>query len=118
MRGRTMKHPTGRLLVYESLYALNRDFEQVLAGLARLQELGVFGRDFGNVFPVIIQETRAWANMELVEALQPLEQEDLTHFSRLHIDVLNEDERWQKKGRKAAEKKGQRKRRQSKSEAV
>jgi hypothetical protein len=105
-----MKHPAGRLLVYESLYALNRDFEQVLAHLARLQELGVFRhRDFGNVFPAIIQETRAWANMELVEALQPLEQEDLTHFSRLHIDVLNEAERWQKKRRKASGKKRRRK---------
>ena len=118
-----MKHPAGRLLVYESLYALNRDFEQVLAHLTRLQELGMFQRrDFMNVFPPIIQEARAWANMELVEALQPLEQDDLTHFSRLHIDVLNEDERWQKKERKkrkkAAGKKGQRKRRGAKSEGV
>jgi len=121
-----MKHPAGRLLVYESLHALNRDFEQVLADLARLQELGMFQqRDFGKVFPAIIQETRAWANMELVEALQPLEQDDLTHFSRLHIDVLNEAERWQKKERKerkkrkkAAAKKGQRKRRGTGSEDV
>jgi len=105
-----MKHPAGRLLVYESLYALNRDFEQVLAHLARLQELGMFQhRDFGKVFPAIIQETRAWANMELVEALQPLEQDDLTYFHRLHIDVLNEDERWQKKERKSAGKKRRRK---------
>ena len=113
-----MKHPAGRLLVYESLYALNRDFEQVLADLARLQELGVFERDFGNVFPAIIQETRAWANMELVEALQPLEQEDLTHFSRLHIDVLNEAERWQKKRRKKAGKKRRQKRGGAESEGV
>ena len=113
-----MKHPAGRLLVYESLYALNRDFEQVLAGLARLQELGVFGRDFGNVFPVIIQETRAWANMELVESLQPLEQDDLTHFSRLHIDVLNEAERWKEKRRKKDGKKGRQKRGGTESEGV
>ena len=114
-----MKHPAGRLLVYESLYALNRDFEQVLAHLERLQELGMFQhRDFGNVFPAIIQETRAWANMELVEALQPLEQDDLTHFSRLHIDVLNEDERWQKKRRKSAGKKRRQKRGGAKSEGV
>jgi hypothetical protein len=107
-----MKHPAGRLLVYETLFALNRDFEQVLAHLARLQELGVFQhRDFGNVFPAIIQETRAWANMELVEALQPLEQDDWTHFHRLHIDVLNEAERWQKK----AGKKRRQKRRQAES---
>ena len=116
-----MKHPAGRLLVYESLYALNRDFEQVLVHFERLQELGVLHpRELGNVFPAIIQETRAWANMELVEALRPLEQDDLTHFNRLHIDVLNEDERWQKKKRrkKSAGKKGQRKRRGAESEGV
>jgi hypothetical protein len=113
-----MKHPAGRLLVYESLYALNRDFEQVLAHLTRLQELGMFQRYLGNVFPVIVQETRAWANFEVFEALQPREQEDLTHFSRLHSDVLNEVERWQKKREKAAGKKRRQKRRRAKSEAV
>jgi len=109
-----MKHPAGRLLVYESLYALNRDFEQVLADFARLQELGVFQqRDLGNVFRIIVQETRAWANMELMEALQPREQDAWTRFGRLHNDLLIEDERWQKKRRKAAGKKGQRKRRRA-----
>jgi hypothetical protein len=106
-----MKHAAGRLLVYESLYALNRDFEQVLAHLARLQEFGMFQhRDFGNVFPAIIQETRAWANMELVEALQPLEEDDCTHFHHLHIDTLNEEERWQKKERKERKKAGKKRR--------
>jgi len=55
--------------------------------------------------------------MELVEALQPLEQDDLTHFSGLHIDVLNEDERWQKKERKSAGKKRRQKRGGAESEA-
>jgi hypothetical protein len=119
LRGRSMKHRAGRLPVYETLFALNRDFEQVLAHFERLQKLGMFQhRDLGNVFPAIIQETRAWANMELVGALQPLEQDDLTHFNRLHNDVLKEAERWPKKRRKAAGKKGQRKRRPAKSESV
>jgi hypothetical protein len=117
-RGAARKHPAGRLLVYESLYALNRDFEQVLADFARLQELGVFERHLGNVFPVIVQETRAWANFEVVEALQPREQEDLTHFGRLHLDVLNEVERWHKKERKPAGKKRRHKRGGAESEGV
>jgi len=115
-----MKYPTVRLAVYETLYALNRDVEQVLVHLARLQELGMFQpEDFGDLFPVIIQETRAWANMELVEALRPREQDDWTHFNRLHLGVLDEAERFhKKKRRKAAGKKGQRKRRRAKSEDV
>jgi len=115
-----MKYPAVRLAVYETLYALNRDFDQVLVHFERLQELGMFQQqDLGNIFPVIVQETRAWANMELVEALRPREQDDWTHFNRLHLGVLDEAERFhKKKRRKAAGKKGQRKRRRAKSEDV
>ena len=114
-----MKHPAGRLLVYETLFALNRDFEQVLADFARLQELGVFQqRDLGNIFRVIVQETRAWANLELVQALQPWEQDVWTRFSRLHNDLLNEDERWQKKRRKNTGKKRRQKRGGAEPEGV
>jgi len=115
-----MKYPAARLAVYETLYALNRDVEQVLVHLARLQELGMFQpEDFGDLFPVIIQETRAWANMELVEALRPREQDDWTHFNRLHLGVLDEADRFhKKKRRKAAGKKGQRKRGEAGSEDV
>ena len=118
-----MKYPAVRLAVYETLFALNRDIEQVVAHLARLQEFGMLQQQhFGDIFPAIIQETRAWANLELVEALRPLEQDDWTHFHRMHSDVLNEAERWQKKEqkkrKKAAGKKGQRKRRGAKSEGV
>jgi DNA-directed RNA polymerase specialized sigma54-like protein len=98
---------------------LNRDFEQVLADFTRLQELGVFRhRDLANTFRVLVQEMRAWANMELIETLQPLEQDDWTHFSRLHNDTLNKAKLFLAKRRKAAAKKGQRKPRRAKSEGV
>jgi hypothetical protein len=115
-----MKHRAGRLPVYETVFALNRDFEQVLMHFERLQKLRMFQhRELGNVFPAIIQETRAWANMELVGALQPLEQDDLTHFNRLHNATLTEAKLFlAKKRRKAAGKKGQRKRRRAGSEGV
>jgi hypothetical protein len=115
-----MKYPAVRLAVYETLFALNRDIEQVVAHLARLQELGMLQKQhFGDIFPAIIQETRAWANLELVEALRPLEQDDWTHFHRVHLGVIDETERsLKKKPRKAAGKKGQRKRRRAGSEGV
>ncbi len=54
-----------------------------------------------------------------VEALRPREQDDWTHFNRLHLGVLDEAERFhKKKRRKAAGKKGQRKRSGAKSEGV
>jgi len=94
---RAQLHPTaassgialGRLPVYENLHALNRDFEQVLADLARLQELGVFRRDRFTIFRLIVQETRAWANMELADLPHMREQDNQAWFGRLH-------RRWEK----------------------
>jgi hypothetical protein len=115
-----MRDLSGRLPVYEALYALNRDFDQVLVDLARLQKLGMFHRrDLANIFRVIVQEIRAWVNLVLVEALQPRERKDFAHFGRLHNATLNIAKRFlAKKRRKAAGKKGQRKRRGAESEGV
>ena len=85
-----MKYPAVRLAVYETLYALNRDFEQVLIDIAPLQELGVFQRDLGHIFSVVVKETRAWANMEMAEFLQMREQDAWAWFGRLHA-------RWEKR---------------------
>jgi hypothetical protein len=110
-----MKHLAAGLPVYENLYALNRDFEQVLADLERLQELGVFQEpDLGNIFHAIVQETRDLANVELVRALQPPEQGDWAQFHGLII----EGTRLLANRRKAAGKKGQRKRHGAGSEGV
>jgi len=79
-----MKHLAAGLPVYENLYALNRDFEQVLADFTRLQELGMLQRrDIGNTFRLIVQEMRAWANLELVEALQQRVQGDWGQIGEL-----------------------------------
>jgi hypothetical protein len=121
-RARRLPKPVERLTVYENLHALNRDFGQVLADLARLQEFGVFQRDLGSIISAVVKETRAWANMELVELLQMLEQDDWAWFGRVHRrwdkkwedpnDILLEAKQLMEKRRKAAaRKKAQRKRR-------
>ena len=112
---RRLPKPVERLPVYENLHALNRDFGQVLADLAKLQELGVFQHDRFNIFRIMVQETRAWANMELAELLQMREEDDLGWFGRLHRrwekkredpnDVLREAKHLMEKRRKAAAKK-------------
>ena len=117
-----MKTPVERLAVYENLCALNRDFGQVLADLARLRELGMLQRDVGPILRVVVQQTRAWANQELVEELQPLEQDERAWFGRVYDrwekrlkdpnDVLLEAKQLlEKRRREAARKKEQRKRR-------
>src|SRR6267378_2457739 len=112
---RRLPKPVERLAVYENLHALNRDFGQVLADLAKLQELGVFQHDRGSIISVVVKETRAWANMELAELLQMREEDDRAWFGRLHRrwekkredpnDVLREAKHLMEKRRKAAAKK-------------
>src|SRR5258708_33626631 len=92
-RGRPRTRRATREPVYESLAAMNHDFECVLAELARLHELGMFNRDLANILRIVVKETRAWANFELVEILQQREQDDWTRFGRLH-------RRWEKKREK------------------
>jgi len=120
--------PGETLPVYENLFALSRDFEQVLIDLARLQELGVFQRDLGHIFSVVVKETRAWANMETAEFLQMREQDAWAYFGRLRNrwekklrdpnDVLIEAAELMEKRRKAAGKKRRRKQRGAGSEGV
>ena len=128
-RRRRLPTPVERLDVYESLYALNRDFGQVLADLARLQELGMLRRDLGGILRVVVQQTRAWANMDLVEELQPLEQDDRAWYGRIYDrwekrlkdpnDVLIEAARLlEKRRREAARKKRERKRRGAGAKSV
>src|SRR5260370_35021069 len=126
--GRLMK-PVDRLPVYENLFALNRDFEQVLNDIARLQELGVLQRDLGHIFSVVVKETRAWANMETAEFLQMREQDAWAWVGRLHAreeqrlrdanDVLLEAKLLMEKRRfAAARKKSKRQGRSAGSKAI
>src|SRR5882672_6271356 len=109
-----MKQPTVGLPVFETLYALNRDFEQVLADLARLQELGGYQQTDLELLIVIIQETRAWANLDLVQVLQVQEPDERPQFGGLLIEAAH----LLKKRKEAGKKKGQRKRPRAGSEGV
>ena len=74
-------------LVYEALATLNRHFEQVLWDLEQLRALGLFPdrlqRKFLKACRATLEETRAWANFELVEILHQREERDWFRFGRL-----------------------------------
>jgi hypothetical protein len=76
-----------KVLVYEALATLNRDFEQVLCDLERLEELRVFPhrwqRRFLKTWRTTLEETRAWANFEVVEVLHQREEREWTSFGRI-----------------------------------
>ena len=67
---------------YDALHQLNENFERVLDQLRRLGTGGV-RRLVAKRLEVIVEETRAEINFELVELLHERELSDWTHFGRL-----------------------------------
>ena len=111
-----MKPASQKLRAYQTLFSLNQAFESVLADLHKLQRLPFFRPAFLQEFQVMVEETRACINFELVESLHSREQDDWARFGRLRQqwekryrdpnDVLIEAERLKKKLRKDAGKRG------------
>lgn len=73
--------------VYGALAALNRDFDQVLRDLQRIEELRLFRhrwqRAFLKAWRATLEETRAWVSFEVVEILHQREEREWTRFGRM-----------------------------------
>src|SRR5713226_337342 len=105
-----MKATPQKLRAYQTLFTLNQAFESVLADLQRLQRLPFFRPEFLREFQVMVEETRACVNFELVETMHSREQDDWARFGRLRQkwekryrdpqDVLIEAERLRKAGKR------------------
>lgn len=78
-----MKRPSQNLALYEILHALNQGFEQILGQLENLKKLRVPAELLGP-FRLIVQETRAGVNFEVVEILSAREERNWTLFGQLH----------------------------------
>ena len=89
-RGLPLKPYAEKLVVYEALHALNRDFEQVLADLATLTKMRLFRPHLSKILWIRTQEIRTHVTFEVLEVMHEVEQEDWALFGRLHS-------RWQKK---------------------
>jgi hypothetical protein len=76
-----------KALVYDAIATLNRDFEQVLSDLERLEGLRLFPRrwqrEFLKVWRATLEETRAWVNFEVLEVLHHREEREWARFGRI-----------------------------------
>jgi hypothetical protein len=76
-----------KTLIYDALAALNRDFEQVLGDLQRLEALRLFPRRWQRkvlkAWRANLEETRAWANFEVIEILHQREEREWARFGRI-----------------------------------
>jgi hypothetical protein len=109
-----------KIAVYETLHALTRDFEQVLAGLATLDKLRLFRPDLSKSFWIRTQELRTHITYEVLEVMHEVEQEDWAIYGRQHRqwekkydnrddDILLQAKEIKEQRRKEAEKKAKRK---------
>jgi|ERR1035438_3856346 hypothetical protein len=71
--------PKGKARAYAVLYHVNDGFEQILAELQQLDNSGAW-RQVSKRLQVIVEETRAEVNFELVDFLQERELRDWTRL--------------------------------------
>jgi hypothetical protein len=76
MSENTRRPLTSKVHLYEALYLFNRGFEITLAGLKRLEELGVFRQENLSDYEVMLELTRSDANEELTSVMQGYEEDD------------------------------------------
>jgi hypothetical protein len=79
------------LAIYETLFALNHNFDDILVRVDRLRDLGLFRNRFQRqsiaICQATLKETRAWFNFEILQILENREERDLAHFGRIRHDL-------------------------------
>jgi hypothetical protein len=114
--------------IFEAIANLNRGFDQVLADVKLLRDLGLFQykapSPFAETCRLTVEELRGWANFELTGALYQRAEEDWGRYGRLRlqweekhrdpIDVRLEAKRRKQTLQKAVGRKGSTKRRSKK----
>jgi len=73
--------------LYESLFALDHNFSEILVSVERLRNQGLFRDRFQRqsiaICQAALKETRAWFNFEILQILLNREEGDLAHFDRI-----------------------------------
>jgi hypothetical protein len=113
MRTQTPEGATEKALIYDTLASFNQGFAQILQNLSSLETLGLLKHEIFTGLQTTLEETRAWANFEVIEMLHGLEESDWSRFGRLRHqwekkyddsnDVLLETARLKKSRQKSTE---------------
>ncbi len=86
MSENTRRPLTTKVHLYQTLYLFNRGFDITLAGLKRLEELGVFREENLSSYEVRLESARAEANEELTSVMQDFEQDDSAYWDNRYRD--------------------------------
>ena len=72
--------------IYEAIYKLNRDFQQVIAAMDEMTELKAFSHDFLEFAANRLEELRAIVNHRFTNALNGIEGEDAYRFQKMALE--------------------------------
>jgi hypothetical protein len=88
-----MKNERLHLSAYESLASLNRHFHEILIELEAVKSLGLLRRTLVEEVKASVEETRAWANFEMIDVMHLREETDWARFSRIRrkLERRNQD---------------------------
>jgi len=79
------------LAIYEAFVALNYNFDEILVGVDRLRDVGLFRNRFQRqsiaICQATLRETRAWFNFEILQILEEREERDLAYFGRIRHEL-------------------------------
>jgi hypothetical protein len=73
--------------IYETWAALNRAFEQIISGLARLEKRGVLSGDYVQDQNTIANDLWARINCQIMEDMNRREMDDRSHYGKMRATL-------------------------------
>jgi hypothetical protein len=74
---------TKKLLVYHTLYLLNRSFSKIVTYCAKLQQAGILNRKDTRIYQGYTQELQCEINERLLEIMRDVESDDWARFGKI-----------------------------------
>jgi hypothetical protein len=73
--------------VYETWAVINRAFEQIISGLARLEKSGVLSSDYVQDHDTITNDLWAKINMQIMADMRRREDDDHGHYGKMSATI-------------------------------
>lgn len=80
---------TEKAVIYETLSSMNRSFAGIVAQLESFRQSGVITAKYARLFQGFAQEVEAEINLEVLQAMDSVENEDWARFGKVR-------EKWEK----------------------
>jgi len=76
-----------KAVVYETWAAINRAFEQIISGLAKLQKIGVLNDDYATDQDTITNDLWAKINTQIIKDMSGREEDDRSHYGKMRATI-------------------------------